>query len=51
MKYSFEEDMKNTENFNPLSETNEKELVRTLINLEPNTAIGKRQLERYKEEE
>ena len=41
--------MENTENSNQLSETKDQELVQKDTNREPNTAIRKRPLERYKE--
>lgn len=41
--------MENTENSNQLSETTEKEIVQTSTNLDPNNAIRKQPLERYKE--
>lgn len=44
-----EEDMENTENSNQLSETTEKEIVQTTTNSDPNPAIRKQPLERYKE--
>ena len=40
--------MENTENSNQLSETKDQELVQKDTNREPNTAIRKRPLERYK---
>lgn len=44
-----EEDMENTEDSNQLSETTEKEIVQTTTNSDPNPAIRKQPLERYKE--
>ena len=41
--------MENTEDSNQLSETTEKEIVQTTTDLDPNTAIRKQPLERYKE--
>ena len=41
--------MENTEDSNQLSETTEKEIVQTTTNSDPNPAIRKQPLERYKE--
>lgn len=41
--------MENTENSNQLSETTEKEIIQTSTNSDPNTAVRKQPLERYKE--